>query len=198
MIFATGALNHTGVIILTMTMRALSLLLPLFALAADSQKYVSPDRSFQFVYPSGYVLHAGTPESYIPVCHSDSLVCVIFPADKYKGTTFGAASFEVKPVAADTQRACLNSEIFTKDPGRVIDGVKLSQTVEEDAAMSHRIESNLYRGFKKGKCYELAVRVTYTDIGVYDPGTVKEFTAQDKNQVVRELTRIMESLKFLR
>jgi hypothetical protein len=137
-------------------MRALTLflILPLVSIAAgELQKYVSLDQSFTFTFPAGYGLHMGKSKenagkSYIPVCHDDSTVCITFPQDQYKGTTFGAASFEVTPVKVGTQRACLNSEVSAKDPGRVIDGVRFAHTVEGDAAMNHFIESNLYQGFK--------------------------------------------------
>jgi hypothetical protein len=80
----------------------------------------------------------------------------------------------------------------------VIDGVRFAHTVEEDAAMSHIIESNLYQGFKNGKCYQLAIRVTSTNFAVYSPGSIKEFTKQDNEQVVRDLTRILDSFRILR
>jgi hypothetical protein len=187
-----------------MRVLTLFLILPLFSRAAASlQKYVSPDQSFTFTFPAGYGLHAdkskeNAGESYIPVCHDDSTVCITFPPDQYKGTTFGAASFEVTPVKAGTVRACANSEAPAKDPGRVIDGVRFAHTVEGDAAMSHIIESNLYQGFKNGKCYQLAIRVTSTNFAVYSPGAIKEFTKQDNEQVVRDLTRILDSFRIPR
>lgn len=63
--------------------------------------------------------------------------------------------------------------------------------------MSHYNELNIYRGFIKSKCYELSINVTYSNFQVYEPGTIKEFTASDKAQVVKDLTRILDTFKPL-
>jgi hypothetical protein len=137
--------------------------------------------------------------SYIPVCHDDSIVCVTFPPDPYKGTNFGAASFEVTMVNANTRRACLNPEISPEHPGRTINGVQFAHIAEVGAAMSHIGESNLYQGFKNGKCYALAIAITFTDFAVYSPPVaIKEFTNQDKEHVLLEMTRLLDSFKILR
>ena len=93
-----------------------------------------------------------------------------------------------------TGAACV---IPGKLPSKVIDGVRFVHTLEEGAAMSHYMETNLYRGFKN-RCYELAIHVTFSNFGVYDPGTIKEFTKRDKERVTQDLERILDSFKILR
>jgi hypothetical protein len=66
-----------------------------------------------------------------------------------------------------------------------------------DAAMSHEIEFNRYRGFDKSKCFEIVTAVAYTSIAVYGPGEIKEFTSRDKAEVTHELNRIAGSFRAL-
>ena len=34
--------------------------------------------------------------TYIPICDKDALVCVLYPAESFKGTNMGAAGFKVR------------------------------------------------------------------------------------------------------
>ena len=77
---------------------------------------------------------------------------------------------------ARSERACMNPpnfEIDPKNPSRVIDGVHFAHQWVGAAAMSHDIQINSYRGFKNGKCYELDIRVAYTNFAVYAPARSK-------------------------
>ena len=174
-------------------------------LAFPGKNYVSPDKSFGFTIPPGLTLHQGPGKleqtSYIPVCDEDAAACVLYPSDRYKGTTFGAAAFTVKLTDANTAGACETAPDIgdeKKAPNRTIAGVRFVHWVGEGAAMSHVLETHLYRGFTHRKCYELAINVTYTNYGVYDPGTIKEFTKQDEAKVVHDLEQVLDSFKILR
>lgn len=59
--------------------------------------------------------------------------------------------------------------------------------------MSHDLAANLYHGFTHRRCYELAVRVAFSVFGVYEAGTIKEFTKADQKHVSVELMRILDS-----
>jgi hypothetical protein len=65
------------------------------------------------------------------------------------------------------------------------------------AVMSHDIEFNRYWRFVRGKCFELATAVTYTNFAVYSPGQIKEFTKRDQARVISELNKIVASFKVL-
>jgi hypothetical protein len=180
----------------------------------SAQTYICADRSFKLSVPSGYSIHTGKDKpshSYIPVCHDVSLVCITFPPGQYQGTTFGDASIEVTLLAPKTAEACLNQgtlevstypdavfQIDSRSPTRVIDGVRFLHASGGGAASSHDIASDRYRGYKNGRCYELALSVTFTNFGVYDPGSIKEFSRQDEKQVTEELRRILDSFRSLR
>jgi hypothetical protein len=169
------------------------------ALALASTKFVSPDHSFELSVLPGYIVHIGKDkpsDSYIPVCHPDSVVCITFPEERFKGTNFGAASVEVAILPDKTSQACLN-------PGKnassveLINGTRFVHTLDGGAAMSHFIEIDRYLGFSKGKCFELSAQITSTYFGAFDPGTIKEFTKQDEKRVNAQLTRIVDSFRAL-
>ena len=176
-------------------------------------KFISPDRSFELTVPVGYGVQTGKHKrnrSYIPVCHDGSLVCITFPLGRYKGTTFQDASLEVVREQATTANACMNPgtpaledppdagfQTAEKKPRRMIDGTQFLHAFDRGAASSHDIETNRYRGYKRGRCYELALHVTFANFSVYDPGTINEFTKQDKEQVTAQLEQILDSFRFL-
>ncbi len=172
---------------------------------------------FSVKRPVNYGLHTGKEKpsnSYIPVCYDSSTVCITYPPGRFKGTTFGNASFEVTLLDAKTESACLTPralpissapgaptipdfQIDPKHPSRVIDGTKFLHAVDFEGAMSHDIETNQYRGFKNGNCYNLAIHVTFTNFAVYDPGTIKEFTKHDIELVEEDLMRVLDSFKTI-
>lgn len=55
-------------------------------------------------------------------------------------------------------------KIDSKHPSRVIDGTKFLHGFDREGAASSDIETNRYRGFKNGKCYDLAMHVAYGDL----------------------------------
>jgi hypothetical protein len=83
-------------------------------------------------------------------------------------------------------------------PTQLIDGITFRHTLDEGAAMGHEIQFNRYWGFDKGKCFELAVAVTYTNFAAYDPGQIKEFTTSDQAKVTSELNKIVTSFQALK
>jgi hypothetical protein len=169
-----------------------------------SKLYVSPDGSFQFTVPAGFRFYNSFDSSfgsYIPICEKDSSVCVMFPAERYKGTNFSQASFQVKSVNAETLGSCTNPgpDVWSngKEHTRLIDGLRYTHGWVGAAAMSNDIERNIYRAFKNGACFELSINVTFTNFHVYEPGTIKEFTKGDYERVVQDLMRVLDSFKIL-
>ena len=174
--------------------------------------YISVDPHFELTIPPGFGVHTGKGElgGYIPICHDDSLVCITYPLGRYKGTTFNGASMEVTLLPAKTEQACTNPgkyevstlseaefRIDSNSPSRMINGVRFLQARDGGAASNHNIAADLYRGFTHGRCYELAVRVTFTNFAVYQAGTIREFTSADKEQVNAQLKQILDSFRTL-
>ncbi len=183
------------------------------AQTSPPEEYFSPDKSFQLSLPAGYQVHTGSDKgskSYIPVCHPESIVCVTVPERRYAGTSFGDASVEVTVLSKFTERACLNPvksglansldnafEIDLKNPTREINGTRFIHSSIGGAAMGHYNEDDLYRGYKNGKCYHLALSITYSNFELYPPGAVKEFSKADRKRLHAELMRIIDSFRAL-
>ena len=181
------------------------------------QEYVSPDKAFRLSIPAGYSVQTGRTKesrSYIPVCHYESTVCVTFPTDRYKGTNFQGASFEVKQLDGKAASVCVSGEarfvypppsgatsedfqIDTNIPRRTIHGMSFSHASVGAAAMSHDVQIDSYRAFTHGKCYELSIYVTFGNYAVYAPVVRKEFTNRDETHVTAELTKILDSFRIL-
>ncbi len=203
---------------------AVSVTLVLVALTvfADggTRTFTSPDGSFRFKYPASYRLYSGAniegevqqEQSFIPLCNtftvfsrSTLLACVVYPRTEYRSTNFEGAALQVDEVAADNASQCLvpmsgdnlGFEIPKQNAERVIDGVRFVHGLHSGAATSHWIWTDLYRAFYKGKCYELAINITYTAFGVSAAGTARKFTPQDKQHVRRSLQRVVDSFRFL-
>lgn len=178
--------------------------MPLSSQQSAGGKYVSPDRSFELAVPAGYGIETGRQKprlSYIPVCDDDSIVCVTYPENRYKGTTFGAASVEVTVVPAKTEKACLapggEFQIDRQNPSRIITGTRFLHSSTSEAAMSHDISTDAYRGYANGRCYLLAAQIAFTNFAVYPPGAIKEFTKQDQARVRSQLMQILDSFRPL-
>ena len=56
-------------------------------------------------------------------------------------------------------------------------------------------EGPLYRTLHGKTCYELGTQTTISR-GGYDPGTIKEFTKEDYDQVQRRLKQALNSFRF--
>ena len=52
-----------------------------------------------------------------------------------------------------------------------------------NAWTSHYQSGGMYRAFHDKKCYELGIQEIDASVGAYDPGTIKEFTKRDAEEV---------------
>ena len=78
---------------------ALVALCAVLASGQELRTYVSSDKSFQLLIPSEYRVYDGPNvsrggNSYIPVCHEDIAVCIVYQGSKYRGTNFESAAIE--------------------------------------------------------------------------------------------------------
>ncbi len=170
-----------------------------------TRQFTSPDGTFQLTIPTSYGVFTGgqkPAQFYIPICHNYSVVCITLPTARYEGTTFGAASLEVTLIPAQNRHACLNPDpaLFKPDvkhPQRMINGTRFLHAITGGAAMSHDINSDLYRGYINGTCYQLALQIAFSAFQVYDLGSIKEFTAEDEQHVRSQLERILDSFRPL-
>jgi hypothetical protein len=77
--------------------------------SAHPTVFTSADDAFQFSYPSDFqVCKAGNMDpcinlSYIPPCGDNAIVCVVYPAKLFEGTSFGAAGFQVREIHTERE-----------------------------------------------------------------------------------------------
>jgi hypothetical protein len=136
---------------------------------------------------------------YIPVCDPErALVCFPYGEKEYAGTNFGAAAFSVN-LRGDLagEAACLAPQ-----PGETADGaMSLGGTVftafsYADAATSHRLDGRSLRAWRDQGCIELATRIESTVFEVWEPGSIRAFTPDDKADIQAVLEKMMASFRF--
>ncbi|MFY9530717.1 MAG: hypothetical protein WAR24_17585, partial [Candidatus Acidiferrales bacterium] len=67
-----------------------------------------------------------------------------------------------------------------------------------DAWTSGGQTGDIYRVFHDKKCYELGIQEANTSPGAYDPGTIKEFTKRDSDEVRARLKQALDSFIFIK
>jgi hypothetical protein len=177
----------------------------------SQRTFVSSDRTFELTVPGSYPIYSGNdvsrgtyiPMTYIPLCQDDAIVCFVYPGAKYKGTNFEGAAVQIKVVSGQTRRDCAAPADHPQKPDaasptRMIGGISFVHYRSGGAAMSHYSETNEYRGFANGKCYELDASVTFANFFVYAPGAIKKFTRQDDKRVTAGLIKVVDSFKMVR
>jgi hypothetical protein len=157
----------------------------------------------QFTYPGSYTLSTGTGQVPTNTCQS-AVACVVYPRGRYAGTNFLGASFEERVIDnATTKSACLAPSIHAAIPnfhvarGRTVNGVRFLHGTSVDDAASLYINTDFYRAFHRGRCYELSINLATNSFGSFDPGTVREFTSKDDQRVRTELATILDSFRFV-
>jgi len=125
---------------------------------------------------------------------------VAYPANSIKkGGNFQAAAFSVSRLKeAKTARECLS---VAEPPPHVgithtetINGVKFSVTQTDGIASGNLLDGYSDRSLHRKTCYELGIRIGFSNLGNYDPATAKSF---DLEEVRRSLKNVLGSFKFL-
>jgi hypothetical protein len=186
--------------------------------AGDATKiFRSRDGVFQFRYAAELVecvardakVTAGSSWSPEDACRCNdpggtavTAVCFAYPKEKFKDKpTFNGASFFVATDATPMDEpSCLAGSASwgdVKSDRAIIGATEFRHFRVGDAGMSHYSNSDIYRRFRTGRCYELVVQEVTTNPGVYDPGTIQEFTKEDDTEVMGTLTRALRSFQFV-
>ncbi len=165
--------------------------------------YTNSQHDLMLEYPSRIVPltdpEAMTAMGYIPACDPENaVVCFPIPQSEYPGTNFSNAAFSIRlRLDLKTEAACM-----TADNGEVANGqTTISETTFHvfafgDAAMSHQLNGKNYRAFREGGCYELATRIATTTYEVYEEGTIRRFTDEDRAAVEAILDRMRSTFRF--
>ena len=180
--------------------------------------FTASDRAFQFSYPSDFqVCKAGkiAPclQSFIPACEDEALVCVTYPVKRFGGTNIEAVSFQVKEIHRDeammTPDICATPYpndstgperypeflVSAEHPVEMIGGFQFLHGITGDAATSHSLSVDLYRGFHKERCFELRVSTSGTSTADTDP-PLNTLTPAQQKQLDQSMSQILHSFRF--
>jgi hypothetical protein len=194
--------------------------IPIFGQTAPkTSTFTNPDGAFRFVYPVAFEVCTrgkidSCNQSYIPVCEPDSFVCVVYPAEQFKDTNFGAASFQVTEILREqemmTADTCVTPypqkdgdsvsawpefKISAQHPAEMIGGVLFVHGVSVEGGMSHSKSVELYRVIHKQKCFELSLSETETSPAVTDP-PMKTLTTAQRKRLDKPMSLILHSFRF--
>ena len=167
-----------------------------------SHTFVNPDHTVAFQYSDPVILcRADNSEcqGYLPMCSSDQvtqIACLAYGGDSYAGYNFSGATISVGILrgAAD-DKSCFDFG-ENKAASEKINGINFKTSQDGDAGMGHYVEYNRYRTFVVGRCYAIDISIATTAFGNYDPGTVKEFKAADRDRVLRKLKQVLDTLRL--
>jgi hypothetical protein len=180
--------------------------------------FTSPDGTFQFEHRDSVVECKRDPhqpdwwtpddcEAFTPVCSDGSgtsdatIACVAYPAGTIKqGIDFSGCGVSVNEIKeANTESKCVSVPEPPPHVGRShtekVNGVKFSVTEIDGVATGNLIDGYVYRNFHEKKCYELDIRIAYSNTGFSDPGTVRTF---DLEEVRGRLRKVLGSFEFLK
>ena len=115
-----------------------------------------------------------------------------------EGELSQAAAFSVSELnAATTQAECLKVEEPPPHVGRArretVNGVTFTVIETDGAATGNLIDGYVYRSFHRDKCYELDVRIAFSNPANADPGMMKNF---DLAMVHHRLKQVLDTFKF--
>jgi len=114
-----------------------------------------------------------------------------------KGTNFQAAAFSVNELKESRDEAeCLKMQGPPFSVGKAhteaVNGIRFTVTETDGVATGNLIEGQAYRSFHGDKCYELDIRIAFSNAADYGPAT-KSF---DINTVRRDLKRTLCTFQF--
>jgi hypothetical protein len=178
--------------------------------------FTSPDGSFRFAYSDSLVSCRRNPnqsdrwvpdescEAYTPVCSDFScdsagtVACIAYPIGTMKGSNFQAAAFsvnEIKEVKNEAECESLKEPPpqVGKPHSEIVKGVKFAVTETDGVAAGNLIDGFAYRNFHRNKCYELDIRIAFSNLANYDPGTMKNFRLKP---VQGQLKKVLDTFEF--
>ena len=200
----------------------MAIFLPILAFGQTARKttpFTNSDGAFRFFYPTDFqVCTRGKidpcNQAFIPVCEPDALVCMVYPAEEFKDTSFEAASFQVREIVTEqemmTADVCVTPYpqkggdtvspwpkflISAEHPVEMIGGVQFLHGVNGGVATGHSNSIDLYRSVHKERCFELSVNEAWTNANISDPPMKTPTPAQQK-ELDRTMSDILYSFRF--
>ncbi|HEU5336316.1 MAG TPA: hypothetical protein VFU27_10145 [Terriglobales bacterium] len=184
------------------------------------QTFTSRDGAFTFRYSSRLVECEQKPaqrgawgpaqscSAVAPVCDdlsspaTTTVACIAYPKNAQERTNLQAAAFSVaEDHAAGNAKACLSSSPdWAPDQKalgkKVINGQRFQAFETSEVAMGTGLESRIYRSFRNGECYSLAVRTAWSNPGNFDPGAIRVLTRKQEREISDQFDEVLQSFRF--
>ena len=167
-------------------------------------KYTSPNQyGFSFGYSEDFGfttdINQVRPLTYIPVCDEKMLACAFLKRETYPQTNFDGAGVSINIYPEfNTEQKCYQlisetSSVHQIESDVILNGVTFKHGIGGGAATGHSESVKVYRNFRNNQCYEIAAHIAETNIGMYEPGTIKPF---DDAAVWEKLNKVVNSFIF--
>jgi hypothetical protein len=133
-----------------------------------------------------------------------SVKAYIPPCKAFAGTNFESAGLSIKKrEELKTEKTCM--ETSPEGYSNVLPNTKIPKAdyttgifegLGGGAGAGHMAEGSIYRLFykKNSSCYEIQTRIGYTQFANYEPGSIKEFTTEDKDLLKVRLENILSNI----
>lgn len=167
------------------------------------QSYTSAGGVFSVKYGSEFSLQTDYEKvkalGYIPVCSESMEACIFYSGSQYTGTNFEAAGVSINALTTKkTEAQCYNFSESTSETQHVTKNVTIGNLTFRSATggsagAGHMTQAQSYRIFLNNNCYEILQTLGNTNIGAYEPGTIKEFNSEE---VWSKLQTIVETVIF--
>jgi hypothetical protein len=153
-------------------------------------------------YPQTMSFYSGHPDlqkdqlSFIPICDDTTVACFQYNGTEYKGTNLEGAGFSVN-VLRETRNLQDCAKIDTGSfpiKTETIHGTPFHYGETGEVATGHSTGGPTYRAFHEGVCFEITAWIAATNLGVFDPGTVKGFDSTKLNKL---LDRMVHTFRFV-
>jgi len=163
--------------------------------------YRSPDYGFTIDYPGNTSFYSGHPDpretqlSFIPICDDTSVACFQYNGSEYEGTNLEAAGLSVNVLRdLKTEQDCERIDTGSSPiKTETINGIRFRYGDTDEVATGHSKGGPTYRTFHQNVCFEIAAAIAETNIGAFDPGTIKPF---DSTKLNRLLDRMVHTFRF--
>ncbi len=156
-----------------------------------------------FTYPSEFGLVVNENQilaSYIPPCNPGFDYCLHYLGPKYQGTNFDSAGIRIDTRDDFSGELCLTKPPLGHDltPGIVTNDRYVTARFAPlgGAGAGHYSTGALYRIWYEGGCYELETRIGLSQFANYEPGSIREFTADEQSRLESALIGIVENIAF--
>ncbi|MFW5490372.1 MAG: hypothetical protein ACNI3A_18425 [Desulfovibrio sp.] len=162
------------------------------------------EHSFTMKFPADFTVTTDPKQlaqrSYFPLADGTLRLGGYYSGKEYAGTNLHSASIVVSVVPAKEQEndcARFEGDLFCGPDQEIrdatISGVQFKYTTLSDAAAGQRVDTREYWRIHNGLRYEISLCLTYSDIGMYTPGEIKEF---NQNECWARLTGILNTFSF--